>query len=149
MHQVFQAYLSGLDDYTIDERGDVGSWIRVASLRGLCMIVELLLDMFDSGKDLGPSGPLHIWLPPDSYHEVLGGILKQGVERLDNVRRQAGESFLRLLRRGPPNVEGSDRWRVHGDRLLKQLFLGYVICHAMRLFYCDIPFQRRGWCGME
>ncbi|KAF8513769.1 TBCD protein [Gautieria morchelliformis] len=121
IHQVLQAYMRGLDDYTIDERGDVGSWIRMACIQGLCVIIELL---FDIGPSLGPSGSLGVWLPPSTYQEVLGGILKQGVERLDNVRRQAGESFMKLLRRGPPNVDGSEQWGVHGEPLMKLLFLG-------------------------
>lgn len=120
--------MKGLDDYTIDERGDVGSWIRMASIRGLCMIIELL---FDIGPNFVPHGSLETWLPPSTYHQALGGILKQGVERLDNVRRHAGEYFRGLLRRGPPNVAGSDRWRVHDNPLMKELFLGYVIYHSI------------------
>lgn len=131
MHRVFQAYLKGLEDYTTDERGDVGSWIRIASIRGLCMIIELL---FDIAPNLEPPGSLNIWLSPSTHHEALGGILKQGVERLDNVRRHAGEYFRKLLRKGPPNVDGSEQWRVHNNDLMEELFLRYVTYHAISKF---------------
>jgi hypothetical protein len=123
VHQVLRACITGLDDYTTDERGDVGSWIRMACIRGLRLTVEVL---FDVGPSLQASGLFQTWLPPQTYQEVIGGILKQGVERLDNVRRQAGESFLKLLRRGSPNVEEGAQWRVQGYSLMEQLFLTYV-----------------------
>ncbi|KAF8583340.1 ARM repeat-containing protein [Ramaria rubella] len=120
VHRILQAYIRGMNDYTTDERGDVGSWIRVASICGLSLTFELL---FDIASSLGTSGSLQTWLPPNMYHEGLGSILKQGVERLDNVRRQAGEDFLRLLRRDLPNVADCEKWKVHGHSLLGQLFL--------------------------
>lgn len=145
MHQVFGAYMKGLDDYTMDERGDVGSWIRMASIRGLCMIIELL---FDIGSNFEAFGSLDVWLPPSTYHEALGGILKQGVERLDNVRRQAGESFLKLLRKEPPTVQESEKWRIHGRPLMEQLFLKYVTCYATLTFVMTFLFRSEadvGW----
>ncbi|KAF8510075.1 TBCD protein [Hysterangium stoloniferum] len=114
--QMFQACLKGMEDYSVDERGDVGSWIRVASIRGLSSIIGLL---FDISSSLDSFGSLLSWLPPTLYHQGIGAILKQGVERLDNVRRQAGESFLVLLQRQPPGEE----WAMDGYSLLSELFL--------------------------
>lgn len=122
VHQVLRACMAGLDDYTTDERGDVGSWIRMACIRGLCLTAEVLFDICSS---LQASGSLQTWLPPQTYQGAIGGILKQGVERLDNVRRQAGVFFLRLLRRGSPNIDEGGRWEVQGHALMELLFLRY------------------------
>jgi tubulin-specific chaperone D len=50
-------------------------------------------------------------------------MLKQGVERLDNVRQEVGANIIRLLLLPQPAVAGSELWRIHGDELMKELFL--------------------------
>ncbi|KAL1728580.1 armadillo-type protein [Schizophyllum commune] len=101
-----QALLRGLEDYTMDERGDVGSWIRISSIQGLRDCAIMLLQR----PDLLPS-----YLPPEVYHAAVAGILKQGVERLDNVRAEAGACMLGLLMISPPTeayaIEGGDKMR--------------------------------------
>lgn len=113
---LFDALLSGLEDYTIDERGDVGSWIRMACVRGLTSVSEILISnartiiRFDD------------YLTPSKYHLAVIGILKQGVERLDNVRQDAGECILRLLRLPLPDVKDAERWQLPSCGLLVELF---------------------------
>jgi hypothetical protein len=115
---LYNSLLEGLNDYTIDERGDVGSWIRITCIKGL---VSISSDLFMYAAKL-PN--LSEYLPPSQYHRVVGGILKQGVERLDSVRQEAGENFLRLLQISlTPSRES---WRIHCDDLMKRLFLGWV-----------------------
>ncbi|GAW05740.1 TBCD protein [Lentinula edodes] len=87
MSSIFDALLGGLNDYSVDERGDVGSWIRIACVN------------------------------------ALGGILKQGVERLDNVRQESGRTFTKLLSLSPPDVDNSDRWIIHRSDFLQGLFV--------------------------
>ena len=118
--------LGGLDDYTIDERGDVGSWIRVVCIQGLTSTSELLF------RDAGSIPDFDTYFPPQKYHAATAGILKQGVERLDNVRQQAGVCFMKLLTLSVPSVGGGDRWRLPGLTLLHELFLRCVIllCNA-------------------
>ena len=67
------------------------------------------------------------YLPPEKYHDAIGGILKQGVERLDNVRQIAGENFLTLLLLPPPEVSDPAPWRLRGDGRMKELFLRYAM----------------------
>lgn len=107
--------LSGLDDYTIDERGDVGSWIRVACVQGLTsciadlVFVSGFIDSFDE------------YLPLHMYQQAVAGILKQGVERLDNVRQEAGTCITRLL--GLPPVRSVElTWTLPGSSLLEECF---------------------------
>lgn len=114
---LFDALDSGLDDYTTDERGDVGSWIRIACIQGLASMIG---DLFHVSASLPHFAD---FLPAQRYHHVVGRILRQGVERLDNVRQIAGESFLRILCLSPPSVDESENWRVRGETLMQELFL--------------------------
>ncbi|KAJ6512250.1 TBCD protein [Mycena vitilis] len=108
--------LHGLEDYTIDERGDVGSWIRIACLRGLTAFCEILI------PNASTFPAFDEYLPSAKYHGIVGGVLKQGVERLDNVRQDAGECFQTLLRLSPPDARNGHEWAPMGLPLLRELF---------------------------
>jgi len=110
------ALLSGLNDYTIDERGDVGSWVRITCIQGLTDVSLL----FFSIAPLIPE--FESYFPPEKYLAIATGILKQGVERLDNVRQMAGTCFMKLLRASLPQVGGEDRWRLPALQLVEELF---------------------------
>ncbi|OCH86383.1 TBCD protein [Obba rivulosa] len=116
--QIIDALQDGLDDYSTDERGDVGSWVRMACIKGLTSVAETL---FTHASTL-PN--FEQYFPAGKYHNAIGGILKQGVERLDNVRQQAGECFVSLLDLPLPPRLGAEQWRVRGEELMKELFLG-------------------------
>ncbi|KAJ4482161.1 tubulin folding cofactor D C terminal-domain-containing protein [Lentinula aciculospora] len=114
---IFDALFDGLNDYSVDERGDVGSWIRIACVNALGNIAELLVVNARQIADF------ESYLPSSRYHECIRGILKQGVERLDNVRQESGRTFLKLLLLSPPDVQNSDSWIVHRSDLLRGLFV--------------------------
>ncbi|KZT12037.1 TBCD protein [Laetiporus sulphureus 93-53] len=115
--RMVDALQEGLGDYTSDERGDVGSWIRVACVQSLTAFAEIL---FSHSEDLPAFAQ---YFPASKYHDAVGGILKQGVERLDNVRQQAGECFIRLILLPLPKVGDADAWRIHKDAFVKSVFL--------------------------
>jgi hypothetical protein len=101
--------ITGLNDYTIDERGDVGSWIRVSCMRGL---EALLLSVFAfEGTE---------YLQPQHFHVGISGILKQGVERLDNVRHVAGEVMGQIFR--STTRRSHDTWKLAGEEVIRQCF---------------------------
>ncbi|KXN88249.1 Tubulin-specific chaperone D [Leucoagaricus sp. SymC.cos] len=112
---VFGTLLSGLDDYTIDERGDVGSWIRVACVQGLTSCIVDLFSVAESIENFDD------YLPIQKYQQAIAGILKQGVERLDNVRSEAGTCFTRLLDLAPVRSAGHT-WSLPGLSQLVELF---------------------------
>ena len=116
MVRCFEAFLEGLTDYTTDQRGDVGSWIRISCVLGLSTFAQVL---FTHSKSL-PN--LVEYFPPEKYHAAIGGILKQGIERLDNVRQQTGVQFVKLLRSPLPEVDGKERWEIFGREMMKELF---------------------------
>lgn len=118
MAKCLGALLEGLTHYNTDERGDVGSWIRISCVLGLSTFVRTL---FTHSKSLPNFSE---YLPPGKYHAAIGGILKQGVERLDNVRHQAGIQFVKLLRSPLPEVDGKERWKIFGAEIMNDLFPG-------------------------
>jgi len=116
MVKCLDALLEGLTEYTTDERGDVGSWIRISCVLGLSTFAQVL---FTHSRSL----PKFIeYFPPEKYHAAIGGILKQGVERLDNVRQQTGTQFMKLLRFPLPEVEDKERWKIFGTEMMIDLF---------------------------
>ena len=122
MRAMTDALLDGLIDYTSDERGDVGSWVRMACVRGLTRFVCTL---FARAGAL-PDHAFAQYLPSDAFHDAIAGILKQGVERLDNVRQVAGECVCTLLTLELPEVDDPESWRVRGEDKMKALFLRCV-----------------------
>ncbi|KAG6816304.1 hypothetical protein H0H87_007136 [Tephrocybe sp. NHM501043] len=96
--------------------GDVGSWIRIACIRSLTTVIEVLV------QNARTITVFESYLPPPLFRSAISGILKQGVERLDNVRQEAGASVLRLLYLPFPDVQNPTLWQLPGSSLLKSLF---------------------------
>jgi hypothetical protein len=115
---MFDAFLSGLADYSVDERGDVGSWIRMTCIQGLTIYILTIMR---------PTNPQEHWrerLSLDMYHQAIGGILKQGVERLDNVRQVAGDHLMKLLHASNFHVNEVETYAPHGKLDLLRIFNG-------------------------
>lgn len=129
---IYRALLAGLDDYTADERGDVGSWIRIACISGLVSVSKLLFSL-STHIDLAE------FLPRDTYQDALGGLLKQGVERLDNVRAHAGEQVLSLVA-----YEAPDGWRMQEETVFRGLFMKCVACPLIPPLVTDGGTRRQG-----
>lgn len=108
LYRIFAALFRGLDDYTSDQRGDVGSWIRVACLRGASSLVVSILDETDSAR----------WLNVVTYHGIIGKVLKLGAERIDGVRKAAGECLRRLV-----EAERDGIWAIPGVELMRGFFV--------------------------
>ncbi|KAJ3566930.1 hypothetical protein NP233_g6689 [Leucocoprinus birnbaumii] len=135
---IFGALLSGLDDYTIDERGDVGSWIRVASVQGLTSCIEDLFSVADSVDNFDE------YLPLSMYQQAAAGILKQGVERLDNVRQESGTCISRLLKLTPAR-SGELTWSLPGLSVLEELFLEADAAHYRLPWLSGAPDEIVDW----
>ena len=113
VERIIRILLKGLEDYTVDERGDVGSWARLACIKGLGQIV--LSFLAESSIEINK------WLPIHTYHEIVAGILKQGVERLNNLRVEVGRQLVALLK--APHKSGREAWVPDADDLFRELFL--------------------------
>ncbi|KAL8610270.1 hypothetical protein ACOMHN_062002 [Nucella lapillus] len=83
--QVYSALISALRDYTMDSRGDVGSWVREAAMTGLGDMTEMVA-MTDPALLAG-----------DVVHKVICGLTQQACEKIDRTRAVAGQTLFKLL----------------------------------------------------
>ncbi|KAF8685513.1 Tubulin folding cofactor D C terminal [Rhizoctonia solani] len=114
--RIYATVLSGFEDYTVDQRGDVGSWVRMATLRAIASISQVV---FRNRNRIEPFGE---YLPLDLWHQAIGGVLRQGVERLDNVRAVAGEQLMHLIWSDDIRSHASGLWEVPGLNQLEKAF---------------------------
>ncbi|KAK9767248.1 hypothetical protein K7432_003080 [Basidiobolus ranarum] len=82
------AFLNGLEDYSVDSRGDIGSWVREASMTGLRALASLT-SLLDQSTEP--------YITPAVSVQIISGLLKQCVERIDRIRACAGECLQCLL----------------------------------------------------
>lgn len=78
---MFDAVLGGLSDQSVDQRGDVGSWVRSASLVGLASVVRSLPTV--------PSASLADYLGAGRTGSMVEGMVRLGLDRIDGLRETA------------------------------------------------------------
>lgn len=117
--QLMDVLLKALDDYAIDNRGDVGSWVREAAMDALKRCSFLLClktngewtkgesecspgETETSGLTTGRSGP---FFDEEIAVKVVGGLAKQAVEKIDRVRDVAGRVLQHLLHSDQVNID--------------------------------------------
>lgn len=99
----FNRFLAGLTDYSTDQRGDVGSWIRVAGLLALGSSIAIAS---------GQAEPL-AWISQNSFELAIAGIVKLGMEKLEPVRAAAWRAWRMIRAVDAGNcwiLEGNDVW---------------------------------------
>lgn len=77
----------GLTEYTQDNRGDIGAWVREASMTGLQTLTLIL----------GSQRPTILCI--DIVRKLATGIVQQAVEKIDRTRALAGKVFYNLIHR--------------------------------------------------
>ncbi|WVQ80901.1 hypothetical protein IAT38_003008 [Cryptococcus sp. DSM 104549] len=100
---IVQALVKGLGDYTTDQRGDVGSWVRIAALKALGRVLASHPPTQSPNTDSKPT----IMIPDDLLHRVIGGVIKQSVEKLEAVRAE-GAMTLAVFRQAGWQWDGQD-----------------------------------------
>ncbi|PRQ56920.1 putative tubulin-specific chaperone D, tubulin-folding cofactor D [Rosa chinensis] len=109
--RIMTALLKALDDYSVDNRGDVGSWVREAAMNGLerCTYILCKRDSIglsgrsggiDSAIELEPNADnlqLHLLFDANLATSIVGGICKQAVEKMDKLREAAAKVLQRIL----------------------------------------------------
>ncbi|KAK7003235.1 tubulin-specific chaperone D [Biomphalaria glabrata] len=86
---VYTVYLEAMKDYTLDSRGDIGAWVREASMQALHDLTILIVN---SGCPL---------LTPETVKQVFCSLIQQALEKIDRTRRLAGILFTKLLYHKP------------------------------------------------
>ncbi|KAJ7541816.1 hypothetical protein O6H91_10G078100 [Diphasiastrum complanatum] len=129
--QVMDCFFSALDDYAIDNRGDVGSWVREAAMEGIECCAHLLCQCVSTSKDLEQirsetiqvaiDAKINTEIESDMFYKhthcdnacvlderfgikIIGGLAKQAVEKIDHVRDIAGRTLQRLIHSLPVDI---------------------------------------------
>ncbi|KAL6557242.1 hypothetical protein OROMI_017592 [Orobanche minor] len=107
-NEVMSSLFKALDDYSTDNRGDVGSWVREASMDGLerCTYIlckrdsanqekGIVLELEKSdGSSIERTNP---YFDASLANELVGGIVKQAVEKMDIIRESAARILQSIL----------------------------------------------------
>ncbi|XP_058465569.1 tubulin-specific chaperone D [Malaya genurostris] len=86
LDKVYNVYMRALEEYAIDNRGDIGSWVREAGINALFQFLTCCPSKF---------------LTSILVQKALIAIAKQSVERIDKIRAVAGKTFVSLLYNKP------------------------------------------------
>ncbi|XP_017022183.1 tubulin-specific chaperone D [Drosophila kikkawai] len=85
-NKALNCLLKALDEYTLDNRGDIGAWVREAAMSSLYEIVT------QCPPDL---------LSPEQVHAVVVGFMQQAVEKIDRTRGLGGRLCCQLINHQP------------------------------------------------
>ncbi|KAK9056251.1 hypothetical protein SSX86_027347 [Deinandra increscens subsp. villosa] len=88
--EVMQSLFHALEDYSVDNRGDVGSWVRTAAMHGLekCTYILSKRDKLVGNESL---------FDANVATNLVGGLVKQAVEKMDRLRDVAAKILQRIL----------------------------------------------------
>ncbi|XP_060524658.1 tubulin-specific chaperone D [Cylas formicarius] len=92
--RIYETFFEGLKDYTQDKRGDIGAWVREASVTGLQVLTLLLTERYPA------------ILSSELMNRVLSSIAQQAVEKIDRTRALSGKVFYSFIYNNPrvPNI---------------------------------------------
>lgn len=91
-NEVMTRLIQALDDYSVDKRGDVGSWVREAAMDGLGRCTHILCKM-DTPENNESTSLFDESLATD----IIGGVCKQAVEKMDKLREAAVKALQGIL----------------------------------------------------
>ena len=95
--QVMESLFEALDDYAVDNRGDVGSWVREAAIVGLEECVVLLCKSMTTGRNLLTEEIQEVTFDSNLAVRVVGSLVKQALEKINRVRDIAGKTIQKIL----------------------------------------------------
>lgn len=88
-----QLIANGLDDYTTDGRGDIGSLVRVEALKAATKMFSLITWSRVEGND----EPSRLWFTErDTFSLIYGKVLRLAAEKLDRVRIEAQKAVAQV-----------------------------------------------------
>ncbi|MCO5590073.1 hypothetical protein L7F22_044042 [Adiantum nelumboides] len=89
VQQIWKCLLGGMEDYSNDARGDVGSWIRIACMQSFQRIIAILIKYPCQEP---------VYLSQMTFEDICAALAKQMTERIDSVRTEARKDFLFVTR---------------------------------------------------
>lgn len=118
LERVVPALLVAMADYSTDKRGDVGSWVREASMHGLSTLLRLCTDLAERISEIDMqigavteggeerteemiNYSMAVQLTGDMACSATAAMLKQMVERIGRVRETGAACLIDLLEHRP------------------------------------------------
>jgi hypothetical protein len=95
IQRAFSAVMAAFCDYAMDNRGDVGSWVRESAMTVGAAMVRLQLQVEGDGGGL----------IADMCEQIFPALVKQAVEKIDRLRGHAGSTLQGLLHNEPSLAE--------------------------------------------
>ena len=91
---MIETFYKALDDYAVDRRGDVGSWVREEAMNSLKDYVHIILESKDTAliSAVGAN-------TPEFFEKFVSEYLQQLNEKIDKIREVAGrclQSFFKF-----------------------------------------------------
>ncbi|KAL8555073.1 hypothetical protein ACS0TY_003029 [Phlomoides rotata] len=101
-NEVMCCLFKALDDYSTDNRGDVGSWVREAAMYGLERCTYILCKRDSINKEEGPcdssnNDQISSYFDASLANDLVGSIVKQAVEKMDKIRESAARILQRII----------------------------------------------------
>ena len=98
-NEVMTSLLKALDDYSVDNRGDVGSWVREAAMDALERCSYILCKRASELHNIDgiENNKLSSLFDANLAASIVGGICKQALEKMDKLREAAAKVLQRIL----------------------------------------------------
>ena len=107
------------EDYCVDNRGDVGSWVREAAMDAIPDLVAAARVAAGDDAETGKTGAeTSETLRPERVNEIVSALLKQAAEKIDRVRAAAGAALTLTLRGDEARARAPLRGVPAGEALL-------------------------------
>lgn len=74
-------------EYTQDNRGDIGAWVREAAMTGIQSLTLTLCKIHVESLD------------ENTVIKIVAGLIQQAVEKIDRTRALAGKVFSSIIHR--------------------------------------------------
>jgi hypothetical protein len=109
--RLIDAYLTAMDDYSTDNRGDIGSLVRETAISAFGQLI-VKLRALDAPMDKKSNDEYIPLLPSSSVLQFVGKLLRLALEKIDRTRERAGVMFEQLVRctLGLPSTAASYRF---------------------------------------
>lgn len=99
---IINAYLTSMDDYTTDNRGDIGSLVREAAISAFgWLLLKLCPSYSSSSTTLAPSSNAKgasCLVSKDVLMAFVGRLVRLALEKIDRTRERAGVMLEQLVR---------------------------------------------------
>lgn len=90
LQQIFEALMTSIYDYSVDNRGDVGSWVREEAILSLKKFLFYLYKYQNNSNNTS-------LLTTINFHRLFCALIQQSLEKLDRLRALAARTIHEII----------------------------------------------------